>query len=192
MQSLAIFTVDWTVRITDLASLIVVALSPFLAIWATEKIKERKDARARKLHIFRALMTTRQAILSPAHVEALNLIDIEYDPSSEADKPVVDAWRLYHAHLNQNINPANNVWGVKQADLLIDLMHTMAVYLKFPFNKSHLQTSSYYPRGYGEVELEQTALRKAALSVLEGRNAISVQAPNPKPHAKAVGPMPGK
>lgn len=160
-------TIDWTLKITDIATVIAALFSPLVAVQVTEWIRRCQDARARKLHVFRTLMSTRAASLAPTHVEALNLIDIEFRVSAPKEKRVVDAWKLYHAHLCAHNYPQEQ-WPVRRAELLVDLLHEMAVCLGYSFDKAHITSSSYYPKGYGESEEEQQRLRRAVLSAFDG------------------------
>jgi hypothetical protein len=57
---------------------VAVLLGPILAIQAEKFLHSRRERRQRKLEVFRTLMANRAAGLSPAHVEALNRIDIEF------------------------------------------------------------------------------------------------------------------
>lgn len=130
--------------------------------------------RDRKIHLFRALMSTRASTLAPSHVEALNLIDIEFDAKKAKEKPVIDAWKLYHSHLNDQSYEDTEAWMKRTELLLVDLLHAMSICLGYPFDKAHIKNSSYYPKGFGEIELDQHATRKALVEVLEGRKPLSI------------------
>jgi len=82
-------TIDWTLKVTDLAIVFAALLSPLIAVQVTEWIRRSQEARKRKLHVFRTLMSTRAASLAPTHVEALNLIDIEFQTSVVSEKKVL-------------------------------------------------------------------------------------------------------
>ena len=166
-------SIDWTIRVTDLATICAVLLSPLIAVQITEWIRRRQEARARKLQVFRTLMSTRAASLAPTHVEALNLIDIEFQVSVVEEKKVVDAWKLYHAHLS-NLQYPQDQWPLRKAELLVDLLYEMAVCLGYAFDKAHITNSSYYPKGYGETEEEQHRLRRVLLAAFDS-GALKVE-----------------
>lgn len=166
-------TIDWTIKVTDLAVVFAALLSPLIAVQVTEWIRRNQEARNRKLHVFRTLMSTRAASLAPTHVEALNLIDIEFQVSVAEEKKVVDAWKLYHAHLGDQQYPPEQ-WPVRKAELLVDLLYEMAVSLGYDFDKAHIKSSSYYPKGYGETEEEQHRLRRAILAAFDS-GALKVE-----------------
>ena len=72
-----------------------VILGPILALWAQRYSEQRREERARKLWLFRELMATRTNRLSERHVEALNHIDLEFNPNKKADAKVLGAWKMY-------------------------------------------------------------------------------------------------
>lgn len=176
---------DWTVKITDLVMIVAIFAGPFLAVYVTERQRKRADIRNRKIHIFRTLMATRSAPLVGAHVEALNLLEVEFDPSRSQERGVVDCWRLYLAHLNDRNYPLE-AWVLRKSELLIDLLYTMSVSLGYSYDKSQIKTATYYPQGYGEVEQELTESRKLWLEILRGKKQLpitteSLQPPKEKP-----------
>ena len=126
------------------------------------------------MSIFRKLMTTRATQLSPAHVEALNGIEVEFYATGGPDKKVLDAWRLYINHLNTPTGDGErlNRWVEKKNGLLIDLLYQMAQRLKYDIDKVAIEKNVYHPKGFVEIETEQHALRKAALAVFSGEQAI--------------------
>ena len=78
-------------------TIVAILLSPLIAVQVTKWIDKNKGVRRRRLDIFRDLMETRAAILTPKHVAALNRIDIEFYTVGEVSK----AWKEYHDHLFQ-------------------------------------------------------------------------------------------
>ena len=168
-----IAALDWSAKFTDVVMIFAVFAGPFLAVFVTERVRLAKEKRDRQLHVFRTLMGTRASTLSPTHVEALNLIDIEFDAQRKAEKKIVAQWKLYHAHLGDRSYPPES-WGVRRAELLVDLLHEMALFLRYDFDKAHIKNSSYYPKGYGEIEEEQHSIRRHVSKLVEGKSAIHV------------------
>ena len=72
--------------VSDWVTVAAIILGPVFGAWFAIEWGERRMKRERKLHVFRMLMGTRRAVMSPEHVQALNLIEIEY-----ADEPKVVA-----------------------------------------------------------------------------------------------------
>ena len=69
---------EWKIRITDIIMIIAIIVGPIIAVRITEKLRLKKDSRDRKVHIFRTLMATRSAPLAAMHIEALNLVELEF------------------------------------------------------------------------------------------------------------------
>ena len=78
--------------------------APFVGIWLQKKIESRKTQVKQKEHIFRTLMATRARRLSPEHVQALNMIDLEFYPKTPSDRAVIAAWKEYRGHLSYRLN----------------------------------------------------------------------------------------
>jgi len=162
---------------TDAVMIAAVFLGPIVAVRLTRYLDDKKEQRQRKKDIFRALMSTRASGLSPVHVEALNLIDVEFDSKVNSEKAVVSAWRAYHDHLG-NTTLAEEAWSLKKNDLFTELLHAMAVCLKYDFDKTYIKNSSYFPRGHGEIENDQTIIRRGFRALLEGRMVIPMHVTN--------------
>ena len=114
----------WNLKGTDIVQLIgtivmvwVVAKAPAWAVNAQWLLQLKKEERDRRLWIFKALMRTRAAPLSADHVQALNLIDVEFCSDSESDKAVREAWRRYRQHLDLDTgSDAEKITALTSAD----------------------------------------------------------------------------
>ena len=148
---------------------------PVVAVSLTELLRERKQIGERRNSVFRTLMATRNATLAPEHVKALNVVEVLFHTENKQDKKVLDAWRLYLAHLNDHQYPAES-WPVRRAELLIDLLYEMGLALGYSFDKSHIKSGAYYPGGYFEAETEHTEARKLWLEVLRGQRQLPMRA----------------
>ena len=69
----------WTLRIGDVITILAVLLAPYFAVHIQWRIQRRKEKQDRKLWISRTLMATRATPLAVDHVQALNVIDVEFD-----------------------------------------------------------------------------------------------------------------
>ncbi|HVZ24086.1 MAG TPA: DUF6680 family protein [Vicinamibacterales bacterium] len=148
----------------------------FSPCWAQRISEQRRELKRRKLFVFKELMATRAAKVSPRHVEALNAIEIEFSSGRGSDKKVADAWRLYLDHLNDTVDPndsgALTQWGKKGDDLLTDLLYEMSQALQFEFDKVALKKGIYSPKAHGEMEIDQYMLRKYLVELMAGKRAI--------------------
>ena len=148
--------------IFSVLTIVAIVVAPFLAVQASEKLSERKEARNRKMQVFSDLMATRASILSPKHVEALNRIDIEFYGIDD----VTESWKEYNDHLAQasRIESDNKEkwenWTTKREDLIVNLLSKMAVYLGYKFDNVHIKRGHYYPKAYVDTETELMIIRK--------------------------------
>lgn len=151
--------------------ILAVLLGPIIAVRLTRYLDEQKEIRERKLQVFKTLMATRAYTVSWAHVEALNRIDLEFEKNNKKEKAVVEAWKEYHDLLNNTGIPLEQ-WSIRRVDLLVELLHKMAIVLNYDFDKTHIKNSSYSPRAHGDIEAQQEALRRGTIEILEGKRVL--------------------
>ena len=157
--------------ISDGLMILAVLAGPIIAVQLTRFLDERREIRDRKLQIFKTLMATRAYTVSWAHVEALNRIDLEFDKDKKNERAVIEAWKEYLDLLSNDKMPPDQ-WGVKRIDLLVELLHKMALVLRYDFDKTHIKNSSYAPRAHGDIEAQQEALRRGTIELLEAKRAL--------------------
>jgi hypothetical protein len=152
-----------------------ILLGPVLAVQAQKWLESLKEQRSRKLWIFRTLMTTRANPVSPQHVEALNMIDMEFSGTSSKVKEVIDAWRDYHDHLNTKV-PDDQIpsWLDKSSNFLVELLFKMSKVLGYDFNKVQLRRGCYTPGAHTEHDYQLLTIRRSLAAILDGKNAIPV------------------
>jgi hypothetical protein len=166
-------TLDWTFKLSDLAVVAASFIGPFAAVFAAEWLRDRSDQRTRRVHIFRTLMATRSTPASQYHVEAINLIEVEFS----TEPPVIAAWWAYRAHLDTDTSlPSPEQWGKSREDKHHELLYTISAVLKYPFQKSDLKRGTYYPRVLNAADEENTAIRKQWLRILYGGASLPMSA----------------
>lgn len=159
-------------RISDWLNVLAIVLSPLIALEISRRLDRRRAVEARRLELFRSLMATRASGLAPEHVRALNMIDVEFTGRDNKSRDVLRAWKAYVDHLN---TPAGSeVWGARREDMLVELLYNMAVALGYDFDKTHIRRTSYFPKGYGDLEWDQLQMRKSLLSVLQGKASLPI------------------
>jgi hypothetical protein len=161
---------EWVVVIATL-------LSPLIAIQVSKWLERRTQARDEQVRIFKTLMATRAANLDPRHVESLNVIDVVFHAGDKKEIEIRRLWKQYLDHLNDRAYP-QDVWGVKRIELLVELLHAMAVFLGFDFDKTHIKNQAYFPEGYGDLENDQTVNRKALREILTGQRSLPMWVTN--------------
>jgi hypothetical protein len=155
-------------ELKDWANVIAVLLSPLFAVqvtvWLNDRATDRKDRLARKRHIFHTLMATRGSLggngqLSHEHVQALNTIDIEFHGDPKA-KAILTKWKAYLDQLNTPPTTTDEagwaLWGSRREQLLVELLSALGTYLGYDFDETHLRRTSYFPQGYGDIEMEMS------------------------------------
>lgn len=161
--------------ITDIISILAVLLSPMIALRVSDRLAVLKDRRQRRFRVYQTLMATRGTRLAPAHVEALNMIDVEFHGTDNLSKSVLNAWKAYLDHLNTDREPNTAVWDSRRDDLFVDLLYEMSRHLGYDFDKTHIRRTSYFPIGHGDVELDQYLIRKGLRAVLEGHLSVPIR-----------------
>jgi hypothetical protein len=159
---------------SDLALIFATLLGPVLAIQVQKLLEHRREKKIRRNQIFKTLMATRAARLSGVHVEALNLIDIEFSPTNAKDKKVRNAWKAYFAHLGEkNEGPeAQMLWSAKRDDLFTDLLYELGTALGYDFDKTQIKHDVYSPIYHGNLEQEERLIRSKVIEILTGKAAF--------------------
>lgn len=150
-----------------------VLAGPVLAIQVQKFIESSKEAKERRVRVFKDLMTTRASTLAYQHVVAINMVGLEFQ--GKKYKKVVSAWVVYLDHLSSfpTENESMTVfWAEKTNDLLSDLIYEMGLSLGFSFDKVHIKKAGYIPKAYADQESEQIFIRKSLVEILSGNKAI--------------------
>ncbi len=164
-------------QLSDWLIILATALSPVIAVQVSEYLARLRRERDEKLRIFTTLMSTRASNLDPRHVEALNLIDVVFSSNARKDVEIRRAWKQYLHHLCDHNCPPD-AWGAKRVELSVELLHSMATALGYDFDKTHIKTQCYYPNGYGNLENEQSAIRRSLTEVLSGSRPMRMEVTN--------------
>ena len=65
-------------------------------------------------------------------------------------------------------------WLATLTDNVNDMLYEMAESLDYHFDKVTIKRNAYNPRLWGEIELEQHAIRKKFLELLDGKRRLPV------------------
>jgi hypothetical protein len=101
---------DKTSIILSIITVIAIIAGPIVALDLQRRLDVGRAAKDRKMWVFKTLMSFRATALSPHFVQALNLIDVEFDGNNEKEKAVRNAWKVLLDHfgdLNAPALPAN-------------------------------------------------------------------------------------
>lgn len=176
-------TLYFNLELKDWAIVVSTMLGPILAVQAQKAVEGFRETRSRKIRLFEALMATRGSRVSPEHVRALNMIDLVFygertfgmHRRSSKEQRILDAWKEYLDHLNNKL-PGDQIqlWVAQGAELFTNLLYAMAQDIGYKFDRVQLKRDSYTPIAHGELETEQSELRKAALSLFTGQHALKM------------------
>ncbi len=61
-----------------LLTIVAIFVAPWAALWLQKRIERSNEKKQRKLNIFKTLLATRANVVSMDHVQALNMIDIQF------------------------------------------------------------------------------------------------------------------
>jgi hypothetical protein len=168
---------DKTGIILNLLTIIAIVSGPIIALQIQRKLDREREALNRKLWVFKTLMSFRATALAPSFVQALNLIDVEFNGNSDKEKAVRNAWKVlldHYSDLNKAKDPNSDTLTEKGTQLRANLLMAMGRCLDYDFDEVLVKKGSYYPTGLGNVEAEQHAIRRGVLNVLSGKGRIPV------------------
>ena len=159
----------------DYLMILAILLAPLIAIQVQKIIERYREDRARKLDVFKTLMATRAATVSPQHVQALNMIDIEFEDKKY--KNVTDAWKTYLDHLNHY--PREDVkqqpmWSDRRVDLLTKLLFEMGKSLGYTFDEAHVRRAINAPEAHAQNEHEALLIRRGLIGLLSGNTHLKM------------------
>jgi uncharacterized protein DUF6680 len=141
-------------------------LGPVFAVLVSLQREQMREARNRRFMIFRALMATRGNPTIREHVDALNLVEVDF----YGFKKVQDAYRPYLAHLN-DVTPDPR-WNDKRLDLLAKLLRELSEAMKMPVSEIDIRNGGYSPKAWDNTtrnEIDQWTLR-----LTKGKEALPI------------------
>ena len=158
-------------------------MGPIFAVMITFWREGRKEQTQRRFYIFRTLMATRRIAISREHVDALNLIEVDF--YGRAD--VILAYQAYIRHLSTASTPeADTQWGNTRQDLLAKLLHQLSVEMKIPIGEIDLRNGGYSPSAWAKQDRREQFVDDLA----RGHAALPIHVVN-MPLPVAPPPVPG-
>jgi len=121
-----------------------------------------RERRSQRVQLFLTLMSTQASILAPAHVQALNSIDVVF--SRRRDAAIRDAWRALLDHM---VTPMTNPgWADRATDLRVVLYQAMGAAVGYNYTVDYLKRRIYAPIAYAQTEQDWLKVRQTLLKVL--------------------------
>ncbi|BDA85804.1 hypothetical protein Sa4125_33460 [Aureimonas sp. SA4125] len=156
------------------AVVLATALGPIAAVAITVWREERREKYARRLDVFRTLMSTRRTGISPEHVRALNLVEVDFFGM----KSVEEAWRAYKKHLNTSSDDGLS-WVDTKERLLADLLFQISIKLNFNIPALEIFRGGYAPVGWEYKENMQNGVLDYINDLASGNKCVPVLVVDP-------------
>jgi hypothetical protein len=166
-------------KISDWIMIIAVLLAPLVAVQVQKILERYRETSNRRLNVFKTLMATRAATTSPQHVQALNMIDLEFQ--GDKYKGITDAWKTYLDHLYHYPKEDPNqqpVWEEKRNELLSKLLIEMGKPLGYYFDEVHVKRGIYTPQAHTVIETEMHLIRNGLVRLLHGQSNLKMDVIN--------------
>ena len=172
--------------VSDTLLIVTTLLSPLIAVQVQKFIEYARERKNEKRRIFRALMSTRFRTMrvAPEHVQALNMIDLEFHgsrwlPRTKKEKAVLEKWSIYFDHLYEAIpdeqwEKLGPRWTEKGDELFADLLDAIAQALGYSIDRVKLKKGMYYPRAFNIVEARQELIQRGLIDVLLGKTNLKM------------------
>jgi flagellar basal body-associated protein FliL len=162
-------------NLTSILTIVAIAVGPILAVQIQKYLERKKEAKNRKIQIFKSLMATRGAVLSATHVEALNRIDLEFSDDKKYKK-IIEAWKEYFDNLSNRKESKDEIkiWAARNEELLANLLFEMGNSLGFSFDKVLIKRNIYSPQAHADIELENTLIRRGIIRLLTSETSLPV------------------
>lgn len=172
----------------DWFTILAILAAPWIALWIQAKLDDRKEAKKRRLDIFKTLMATRATPLSQTHIKALNMIDIEFYENKKY-RSVRKTWRAYlHVRIKHTVNnDAEMIQFNKDCEeTLTNLLVAMGESLGYDFDETHIRESIYKPQSLVTEENYQAFIKSKLVELFSGKTPLpmdvkSFSAPLPDP-----------
>jgi hypothetical protein len=167
-------------KLYDLLMLVAVLVAPFLAVFIQRHLDIQREKRGRKMWVYRTLMSTRASRVAPEHVQALNMIDLEFTASSEGETALRTIWKEYLNHLGElnGLSPEERqkraiAWSDKCNDFLAELLHKMGLCVGYNLDKVYLKKGIYSPQAHSQQDLEAQVIRRLVIEILLGQRHLA-------------------
>lgn len=159
----------------DWITVCAIVTGPVFALWAQRGLDHLREKKQQRPRMYLTLMSTRATWLVPAHVEAVNSIDVVFN--GWLDKKVRAAWKKVLEHAATDTHGEG--WTDRLTDLRVDLYREIGLRVGYDFNTDYLKRQFYAPMYFSELETEQMTIRKGLARALGGGDGIRVRLVEP-------------
>lgn len=114
-------------------------------------------------------MATRRVGISPEHVNALNLVEVDFYGCVK----VQDQWKTYKEHLFST-GPEDVAWHEKKERLLANLLFEMAAALRFNIPAMEIFKGGYAPKGWEHRDNRQFEAMEYIYALSQGTKVVPI------------------
>lgn len=157
-----------------LATIAAIYFGPIKAVQISRENAREDEKRRRQFDVFHNLMKTRRFSLSPEHVMALNLVQVDFYGLEKIQA-------AYKRYLGILMGPFPKTAGSEadrfyqaKDDAFYDLVRDIGSELGFELDKHDLNRFAYGPVGWENDEGQLRAVRHLLVEVLSGRRGLPV------------------
>lgn len=144
-------------------------LGPIFAVLITFWRESRNSVMTRRLWVFRTLMATRRTGISPEHVNALNLVEVDF----YACEKVQEQWKNYKDHLFSNA-PEDDTWRERKEKLLASMLFEMGEALRLKIPAMDIFKGGYAPKGWAHREMRQLEAMEFIHDLSTGAKSVPI------------------
>ncbi len=176
----------------QVVSIVAIVVGPVVAVLITIWLTRQTQKKDRQLEVFRKLMMTRRIPLSPEHVGALNLVEIEFHGVEKVLTPYKALMTHFATeHARRPNETATNDDGEtearhkddrfharineERAKLRTTMLHAIAQQLSYRIDQLDIFDGGYSPEGHAMIEWEQQMIRRFVVDLYTGRIALPVK-----------------
>ncbi len=152
-----------------LAIVAATGLGPILAVLITFWRDNRSSLKTRRLWVFRTLMATRRVGISADHVNALNLVEVDFYGCAVVQRQ----WQVYKDFLFTEA-PENDAWRERKERLLANLLFEMASALHFKIPAMEIFKGGYAPKGWAHRESRQHEAQEFVYELSKGTKIVPI------------------
>lgn len=166
-----------SMELVNILTIVAIILGPIIGVQTQKWIEGLREKKQRQLSLFKTLMASRATTLSPRHVEALNMIDLEFSGSEYKD--VTQAWKVYLDYLSSfprgGTEAEKVTWETIRIDKLCDLLMKMGKALNYDFDEVYVKKGIYSPEAHGVLEQQNNQIREQLISLLSGNASLKME-----------------
>lgn len=149
-----------------------IIIGPLAAVLISTWLERRRRADERREMIFRTLMKTRRTWGSLEHVEALNLIEVDFHGKTHVQSAYKALFEYFVNDISRRADENDEAYALRKTShhtsLLTKLLKAIADDLGYRKDALEILQGGYSPVAHGEIETDQAKIRKLLAGLHDG------------------------